>query len=300
MGAERGINPPRPDGDGGADLHSHTCASDGTRSPAAVVARAREVGLSAVAVTDHDTVVGLPEALAAGERWDIKVLPGVELSTRLRQGERGDIEVHVLGYGIKLDSPDIRVLLRELTANRRDRAAQMLQRLAALNLPIDPQRLEAIAGSGTIGRPHIARAMMEKGYANSIEDAFRRYLDRGGPAFVEAAKPGTLTAITTLRRAGAVSVLAHPGLLRVDIIGSGYLEQMKAAGMVGIEVYHSRHDGPTCRRWQKTADRLGLIGTGGSDCHGPLPGKMEQIGSIRVPTATVERLLTAVENGSFN
>lgn len=289
--SERGINPRRPPGDGGADLHTHTTASDGTLDPAELVRRAADAGLAAVAVTDHDTLEGVPPALEAGSRAGIRVVAGVELSTHWRDGQA---EVHILGYGLNRDSPQLAQLLADMRRARRERAAEMLTRLHHLGLPLDPQQVGGPAGGMSIGRPHIARAMIQAGYVTSVADAFNRYLARGRPAFVPGRKISPVRAVEILRGAGGVPVLAHPGLLRIHPVNSGLLAELQEKGLAGLEVYHSRHDGPTCRRMARLARTQGLIPTGGSDCHGPGPGSAPLLGSIRIPTATVDTLMEQV------
>lgn len=284
------FNPPRPPGDGGADLHAHTNASDGLRTPGQVVARAAELGLAAVAITDHDTTAGLPEALEAGRRVGVRVVPGVELSTwsaRLRQ------EVHLLGYGVAADGGSLAPLLAELREARRDRAREIVERLQRLGLTVTWEDVAAETGGGSPGRPHVARALLRRGLVTSLEEAFDRYLAAGRPAYVPRRHLDPEAGIEALRSAGALPVLAHPGLLRAPLDDPGWLRSWRDAGLAGIEAFHSRHTSPQVRRLIALAGRLELLVTGGSDCHGPGAGHPELLGAVRVPTAWVDRLLAS-------
>lgn len=288
--AEFGFNPPRPPGDGGADLHTHTAASDGLRSAAAVVARAREIGLHAVAVTDHDTTAGLAEAAAAGRQAGLQVIPGIELST---WSDRWHREIHLLGYGLPADGGTLAPLLAETRRARRERAREIVARLQRLGLDLTWDDVAAQAGAGAVGRPHVARALLRRGLVTSIGEAFDRYLAAGRPAFVPRPRLSPEAGIEALRGAGAVPVLAHPGLLRMSLDDATWLESLRRKGLAGIEAFHSRHTHRQVARVLALARRLELLVTGGSDCHGPGPGQPELLGSVRVPSRWVERLLAA-------
>jgi predicted metal-dependent phosphoesterase TrpH len=247
------------------DLHTHTTFSDGSQSPTALVEEAAARGLAAVAVTDHDTVDGLPEALAAGERFGIDVIPGVEINC-----EHERITMDVLGYflaGVPTD--ELRRELAELRAYRDERNARILERLAALDLPLDRDDLAAAAENGAVGRPHIGEAMVRRGYVSSVGEAFDLYLRRGAPAWVDRRRLALGRGVKLLRASGALPVLAHPGIIRTDAAGLARIVRDAARdGMAGIECYYPLHDEETVQRCLDLAARYALVPTGGSDYHG--------------------------------
>ena len=245
-----------------ADLHIHTTASDGIFPPEAIVAMAKESALDVIAVTDHDTTSGIDAAKKAAAKMQITFVPGVEISAG------GDLEIHVLGYGINPEAPVLKELFSSMQKERIRRAHTMLQRLALLGYPLDPDAVFENA-QGSVGRPHIARAMVEKGYVSSVQEAFQRFLGSGKPAFVSREKLDTAHVIRILTQAGGIPVLAHPTLLHMP------QEQLyplltcwKDAGLAGLEVYHpsQRSDFDS---WLRLAKRFDFLITGGSDYHAP-------------------------------
>ncbi len=265
------------------DLHLHTNASDGRLTPSELVRLAADKGLRQISVSDHDTTEGLEEAFqAAGQLPDLRVIPGIELSTDVP----GD-EVHVLGYFVQYQDDEFQQTLERFRRGRVDRAREMVERLAALGVRLDWERVQEIAGDGSVGRPHIALAMVERGYCKEPKDAFPEYLGRNGLAYVERAKLTPQEAIEMLLKVGGVPVLAHPAYLsELD----NRLPELTAAGLMGMEVYYSNFSPDTIKGLQDLAARYDLIPTGGSDYHGlgntdePLPGSMGP------PVSTVERL----------
>jgi len=247
------------------DLHTHTTFSDGSLTPTEVVAEAAAMGLTAVAVTDHDTVDGLPEALAAGERLGIEVVPGVEINL-----EHDRVTMDMLGYFLGgRPSRELRAELAQLRVYRDERNARMLDRLAELGLPLDPEDLASAAESGAVGRPHIGEAMVRRGYVGSIPEAFELYLRRGAPAWVDRRRLGLGTALRMLRSSGAVPVLAHPGIIRTDAAGLRRLvRDASRDGLAGIECFYPLHDEATVAACLALASECGLVATGGSDYHG--------------------------------
>jgi len=276
--------------EGRADLHTHSTASDGTGSPADNVRLAREIGLAAVALTDHDTTAGLEEALAEGARLGIRVVPGVELSTMAN-----GLEIHVLGYFV--DWRDAR--WRERLGTQRDarmrRNAMLLERLAALGMPVTMEEVERAAAGrasgGSIGRPHIAEAMVARGYVSSTAEAFERYLGSEGAAYVHVPRPTPLEAVRWIHEAGGAAVIAHPGLYGRDELVESLLE----AGTDGIEAYHSDHGPEDEARYAAMAARHGVIATGGSDYHGARGGVVFHgpLGGRTVDAAVVDLLEAA-------
>ena len=247
------------------DLHTHTTYSDGTLSPTEVVELAHQIGLSAVAITDHDTVDGLDEALAAGERLALEVVPGVELS--LEYGER---TLHLLAYFFcELPTQELRGQLAELRHYRDVRNQRILEILAAIGYPLSLDEVEKVAGSGAVGRPHIGEAMRRRGYVTSISEAFERFLRRGAPAYVDRRRLTLTAAVGLLRRSQGIGVLAHPGLIPIDADGLQRIAtDVATAGVQGFECYYSEYSPETVALCLAIAERTGLVPTGGSDFHG--------------------------------
>ena len=247
------------------DLHAHTTYSDGTFSPRELVELAVRVGLSAVAVTDHDSIGGLDEALAASAELGIEVVPGVEINL-----EHSGRTVDLLGYfpgGPPGD--ELRRALSDLRGYRDVRNAQILERLRALGYPIEPAELAAIAGSGAAGRPHIGEAMRRRGYVDSITEAFERFLHRGAPAWVDRQRLSLAAAVRLVRRADGLAVIAHPGIIRTNQVGlAGLVAEARGCGIGGLECFYPEHDAQMVARCLTLAAVNGLVPTGGSDFHG--------------------------------
>ena len=246
------------------DLHTHSNRSDGTFEPAEVVRLAAERALDVVALTDHDTTDGLPEALATGSVVGVEVVPGVEFSAEFEGNS-----VHVLCYWMDPQDAALQLELRRLREDRFRRGELMVGKLQELGLPVAFQRVRAIAGDATIVRPHIAQAMVEAGVVATVKEAFERYIGDGGPAHVAKHALDPVNAVALIDGAGGVCALAHPGMwgdqssVPVELI-----ERMAAAGMRGLEVDHPDHTPEMRERYRTLAAELGLIATGGSDCHG--------------------------------
>jgi predicted metal-dependent phosphoesterase TrpH len=246
------------------DLHTHSNRSDGTFEPAEVVRLAAERALDVVALTDHDTTDGLAEALATGSVVGVEVVPGVEFSAEFEGNS-----VHVLCYWMDPQDPALQLELRRLREDRFRRGELMVGKLQELGLPVAFQRVRAIAGDATIVRPHIAQAMVEAGVVATEKEAFERYIGDGGPAHVAKHALDPVNAVALIDGAGGVCALAHPGMwgdqssVPVELI-----ERMAAAGMRGLEVDHPDHTPEMRERYRTLSGELGLIATGGSDCHG--------------------------------
>ena len=255
------------------DLHLHTTASDGRLSPTELIHLLASQGLKQVAISDHDTTEGLAEAFAAAEEFpDIRIIPAIELSTDIP----GD-EVHMLGYFLRHEDEELQKILREFRMGRLERGRMMVDKLATLGINIEWKRVQEIAGEGSVGRPHIALAMVEKGYCKEPKDAFPEYLGRNGSAYVERSKMTPPEAVEMLIRFGAVPVLAHPAYLN-DMETT--IAELAEAGIVGLEVHYAQFSPETVQQLAGLADRYGLIPCGGSDYHGlgnegePLPGTL--------------------------
>jgi len=263
------------------DLHTHTVFSDGSLTPAELVEEAAAKGLSAIAVTDHDTVDGLPGALAAGERLGIEVIPGVEINL-----EHDRVTMDMLGYFLAgAPTEELQRELAELRVYRVERNDRMLARLADLGMPLGPEDLAAAGENGAVGRPHIGEAMMRRGYVASISEAFDRYLRRGAPAWVDRRRLGLGPALKLLRASGALPVLAHPGIIRTDAAGLEHIVRDAArSGLAGIECYYPLHDAETVVRCLGLAEKYALVPTGGSDYHGSVKPKARLgVGSLGEP-----------------
>lgn len=272
------------------DLHSHTTASDGRLSPEELVEKAASLGIDVLAITDHDTTDGLPAAQAEAKRWDITVVPGVEISTVSRKEE-----IHLLGYFVDLHNPELQALLARTRKARRERAQKMLVRLANLGLPIEWERLLEISGtSRSIGRPHVAATLLEAGHVSSWDEAFDLWIGRGRPAYVERYKLEPEDAIQLLRRSSAVPVLAHPyvynrwGEHKVSLDLKRWLPRLRETGLEGIEVYYPNYPRRASRQLLALAAKHGLVIAGGSDYHGGMLGG--GLGTVAVPWVVWEGL----------
>ncbi|MBI2980166.1 MAG: PHP domain-containing protein [Chloroflexi bacterium] len=265
------------------DLHIHSTASDGKLSPAEVVRKSAEAGLTVIAITDHDTVNGITPALEAAKAFPrLKVIPGIEISTDTDKGE-----VHVLGYFIDYTHPELQVALQRMRNSRKERAQKMIAKLKKLGLPIEWARVQEIAGSGTVGRPHIAQAMLEKGYISTIKEAFTRYISWSGPAYAERTKMSPAEIVSLILRVNGVPVLAHPLTAANPEV---MIAELKEHGLVGIEVYYDGCTAEEINRLLGLADKYGLIATGGSDYHGLDANTETMIGGSNVPIEAAERL----------
>jgi len=270
------------------DLHIHSTASDGRLSPEEVVHKSAELGLTIIALADHDTVAGIAPALgAAGAFPGLKVLPAVEMSTDVPQGE-----VHILGYFIDYTSQELRVRLGRMRHSRQERAQRIVARLRDLGIHIEWQQVQEIAGSGSIGRPHIAQAMLDRGYVASVKEAFTKYLGRGCPAYVAWEKMTPARTAELMVRTNGLPVLAHP--LTVNDLETMVIE-LKAAGLVGIEAYYNGYTVEQVSQLVSLALRHHLIVTGGSDYHGLDPATETMIGGNNVPVEAAERLIALAE-----
>jgi 3',5'-nucleoside bisphosphate phosphatase len=272
---------------GGYDLHTHTTFSDGTTTPEENVRMALELGLDGIGITDHDTTEPFGPASRAAEGSGLDVVLGTEFSA-----EHEGFSVHVLGYWIDPAYPSLRDELDRLHDERTDRARRIVQRFHDLGVPVSFERVTELAAGAPIGRPHIARAVVETGAADSLEEVFDTYLADGGAAYVEKHAVTPVRAVELLVGAGGVTVLAHPGLYG-DRDGDGGLaveviEQMSEVGLAGIESDHPDHTQEQRTFYRDLAGALGLEVTGGSDYHGD--GKEQRLGCVTTPRGVVERL----------
>ncbi|NLZ94129.1 MAG: PHP domain-containing protein [Firmicutes bacterium] len=242
-----------------ADMHVHTTASDGMLSPKEVVKLAAKKGLTALAITDHDTVDGIQEAQAVGHKMGIEIWPGVELST-----EYHDKEIHLLGLGIEPSSNSLYTLLNMLRESRFERMKKIVTNLRGMGYKICMEEVLQQAGNAAPGRPHVARVLVKKGYMASVSEAFATLLERGLPAYVERYKLSPKAAIAAIRAAGGVACWAHPGLVKEDFLLTTFIEN----GLQGLEVFHSDHSYSEEKKYLHLAQQYKLLISGGSDFHG--------------------------------
>lgn len=275
------------------DLHIHTTASDGTATPAEVAAMARDLGLAAIAVTDHDTVSGVPEALAAGQALGVEVIPGVELSADY-QGR----DVHIVGLYIDPDGPGLTDALTWARDRRAARNEKIVAAMAADGLPVSMEALEAENPGAVLGRPHIAGWLVKNGLAADVPDAFRRWLNRGRPYYLPRERMSLARAAEAIRSAGGVAVAAHPFQYGFDAGAlDAFIRTAAGAGCRAVEVWYSEH-GPAQRAAAMAlAERYGLAPSGGSDFHGSRKPSIRMgtgiDGTLRVPASALDGLRAA-------
>ena len=274
-----------------ADLHIHTTASDGVFTPSKVVLRAKQKGVQLLAITDHDTVEGLTEACDCAQAQGIQLIPGVELSAG------GQAEVHVLGYGVSAKNARLCKFLSDMQNERLHRAATILEHLKKLNMPLNMDEITDETNSA-LGRPLIARAMVNRGYVHSVQQAFDQYLNQGRPAYVARKKLDVADAVTLLKEVGAVPVLAHPSLIRMAAADlKNAVHDWLDAGLMGVEIYHPAMTQYDRMYWLSFARKHDLLVTGGSDFHA-IGDKHADIGDMTPLwnncSEDAEKLLSAV------
>lgn len=272
----------------GPDLHLHSSASDGAHAPAELVRLAHVAGIPAIAITDHDTVSGTAEALAAAAPLSLAVISGVELSAG--HGDRG---MHILGYHVDHTSERLNARLAELRSIRVERAERIVYALARDGFRITVSDVLDAADGGAVGRAHIARLLVDSGQAPSVAEAFSTLLGKTAPYYVPKPVHEPEEMLAWIAEAGGVAVLAHPGLSGVDDL----IPRLAGAGLAGLEVYHPSHDADQTTRYAELAASLGLVATGGSDFHG-LHREGDALGSVDVPESVVSDLEHAVRQRS--
>ena len=275
------------------DLHAHSTYSDGSLTPVQLAAHAAELGLAAVALTDHDTTAGLDAFLDAARAGSIRGVPGVEISVDCPEGT-----LHMLGYFFDAGNEALQSVLRRIRDGRCERNELIAKRLGELNMPLTMEEVRSFAGEDLVSRTHFAQAMLARGYVRSFKDAFNRYLGRGKPAYVNRFRLAAGPAISVIRDAGGVSVLAHPSTLGLKSHALAQcVGELVAHGLSGIEVYYSEHNPAQVKEYLALAQTLNLVATGGSDFHGaanPLIELGSGFGSLRVPDDVVDRLYERV------
>ena len=263
-----------------ADLHIHTTASDGIVPPEGIVEVANQSGLRAIAITDHDAIEGIAPAIDTMKQFNCEVIPGVELSVTIN-----GTDMHLLGYYVDYTDSSFTARLEFFRKIREERAEKIVQKMNDLGIPLDFENVRKIAGEGSVGRPHIAAALLQGQFVSSFNEAFVRFLGNRSPAYVPKFKMSLSEAIELIRSAGGIPVFAHPGTVRRDELIPGFAAQ----GLQGLEVIHPDHTPAVTKHYTNVARKLGLIVTGGSDFHGPHTN-MAAIGQFKVPMAWLREL----------
>jgi len=269
------------------DLHIHTIYSDGTYTPIEVVRKAKQLGLVAISITDHDSISGVEEAIRAGRKLGIEVVPGIEMSSDV-----GEDEIHILGYYINWQEEAFLAQLKIFQEDRVRRNQKLLKRLEELGMKLDHREVRDIAPQGVVSRLHIARLMVKNGYVSSIEEAFEKWLNAGKPAYIKRMKVSPFEVIQLILKADGIPVFAHPYLSKRDDL----IPEMVKRGLMGIEVYHSAHNMEIVAHYRRIAKKHHLLITGGSDCHGEGKGEV-LMGKVEVSASLLEELKKARREG---
>lgn len=271
------------------DLHLHTDRSDGSDPPAKVVERAVNEGISALAITDHDTVAGVLDAEAAAVQAGIEFLRGVELSAQF-----GSMEIHIVGLGIGIKNPALLDSLETLRSARLKRAEAIISRLHTLGIPVDRDRILERAQGHTVGRMHVAQEIRQLGLARTVQDAFDKFIGRGKPAFVSKIRLPAEDAIRLIHDSGGLAILAHPGIGMLHKAAPALFE----LPFDGLEAFHSKHTPGQVTLYLEMARTRGWLVSGGSDCHGSAKNARPEMGKIRVPYEYFERIRDALASGT--
>lgn len=286
----------------GIDLHIHSTASDGSLTPSEILRQAQKLKLAAIAITDHDSLEGSKAAIRAGIPSSIKFLNGVEISAAYPPFLTGSGSFHILGYRLRLDDTVLNQSLDKLREARKNRNPQILKRLNKLGFPLSLEEVREAAGRGQIGRPHIARAMMNKGFVQSIDEAFDNFLGNDKPAYVDKYRIACAEAIRIILGADGIPVLAHPGLLNIKSKTDfdELVVNLKAIGINGIEVYYPDHTLQQIDFYIEIANRHNLLITGGTDFHGDIMPKIKMgsgNGNLFIPYELYEKLISTELRG---
>lgn len=263
-----------------ADLHIHSSFSDGNLSPHEIIREAEDIGLSGIAITDHDCLEAIIPALEASSDYSVEVIPAVELTAEIN-----NTEVHILGYFIDYKKKSFIKKIRLLCQAREERMHKMVEKLNTLGIKINPEDVLESSGEGSVGRLHLARILLKKGYIKTISEAFQKYIGNRAPCYADRFKLLPREAIKMIKGVGGIAVLAHPYNMNNDAL----IVELVRDGLEGIEVYHPDHSGSVIAHYLEMAKRYCLLITGGSDCHGSDKGK-RSLGSIKIPYELVEKL----------
>ena len=278
------------------DLHAHTTASDGSLTPEELVRLAKQQGVATLAVTDHDTVAGLSRASTEGRQAGVEIIPGIEISCLF-----GETELHILGYFINPDDPHLEPALAKYLASREERNPRIVQRLQELGCDLTYAEVKAAAGVATVGRPHIAQALVRRGYVANVSEAFDRYLADDAPAYIPRLLPSPAEAIGLIRQIGGIPVLAHPAYTaRLKEPFEQVCATLKGLGLLGIEAIYSSHSRQQTDRYRSVSSNQGLLVTGGSDFHGEAKPNLlvgTGYGNLTVPPDLLEPMRALAASG---
>ena len=269
-----------------ADLHMHSIYSDGSYKPQELINQAKMKNIETIALADHDTTDGLDEALQAGKKMNVEVIPAIEFSVSWQ-----DKEPHLLGYFIDYKHQRFQKQIKKIFKKRKERAVKMIEKLKKRGIKLDLTKVKEMSKNDYIGRPHIARQMIEQGYINDMSQAFsKKYIARGGKAYVPRYKISMEKAVELIHQVNGLAVLAHPGHMNGDQpLKEKEIVQLKEIGLDGVEVFHSRHDKQKQNYYQKTVNKLDLLITGGSDFHGTNTPQIE-MGDILLPQKYIRHM----------
>lgn len=272
------------------DLHIHSNISDGILTPEEIVELALKKGLAAISITDHDSVDGIDIAKKAIGDRRLELVPGIEFSSKFVGSEKIE-EIHVLGYYLDYKAKILKELLDEMVNSRQNRAVQMVKNLKDAGIDIPLSEIKTASGNEIIGRPHVADVMIAHGYVTNRTEAFKNYLIKGKPGYSERYKPKFAEIVTLIKSLGGVPILAHPGIIENQQDIGALIEQ----GVMGLEVYHTRHTQADSYKFMQIAQARKILITGGSDCHGPSNGYPPMLGNVTVEYKYLEQLKAAAK-----
>lgn len=265
-----------------ADLHIHSTHSDGTDTIEEIITRAKEGKLKTISLTDHDTVFGIPLISELGKKHGVEVIPGIEFSTEIKK-----TEVHILAYHIDYSNSELLEMLSLVQNDRKNRIKKICDKLKKVGVSLDPQVVLDLANNESPGRPHVARAMIKEGIVSSFNEAFNRYIDFRGPAYVPHFKLDPNETIKLIKRTGGLAVFAHPGVSNCDEL----IESFVDAGLSGIEVFYPSHAESVRNKYFEITKKFNLLATGGSDYHGLDSGRDMKLGDFSIDDSLVEKLI---------
>ncbi|MBQ8015640.1 MAG: PHP domain-containing protein [Clostridia bacterium] len=270
------------------DLHTHSLKSDGSMTPAEVVREAKRAGLAAIALSDHDTVDGLPEAIAEGKKIGVEVVPAIEFSVLSKT------ETHILGYFIDYNNPDLKQTLKEVVDLRIERNHVTTRRLNELGFDITLEEVRALAPNNFVGRAHFARVLMDKGYTKSVKEGFDKYMSVGKYAYCEKQRLSAREAVELIAKCGGISFLAHPHLTKLpDDELKAFLVELKSFGLCGLEGYYTDYTPEMQQKYHALADELGLMISGGTDFHAAMKPHISigtGLGNMKIPYSVLEKM----------
>ena len=270
------------------DLHTHSLKSDGSMTPAEVVREAKKAGLAAIALSDHDTVDGLPEAITEGEKIGVEVIPAIEFSVQSKT------ETHILGYFIDYNNPHLKQIIKEVVDLRIERNHVTTQRLNELGFDITIEEVRALAPNNFVGRAHFARVLMDKGYTQSVKEGFEKYMSVGKYAYCEKQRLTARDAVELIAECGGISFLAHPHLTKLpDDELKEFLAELKSYGLCGIEGYYTDYTPEMQAKYHALAEEMGLMISGGTDFHAAMKPHINigtGLGNMKIPYSVLENM----------